>query len=330
MEPSRAQLLEMYRKMLTIRLFEEKLAQMFAEGAMPGIAHLYIGEEAMAVGVCSALRPDDYIVSTHRGHGHLIAKGGRPERMMAELFGRVDGYCKGKGGSMHIADLEIGILGAMGIVGSGGPIATGAALSAKMRGTDQVSVSFFGDGASNQGAVHEAANLAGAWKLPLIFVCENNGYAMSTPQSKHQAIRNVADRAAAYGFPGVVVDGNDVLAVYEAAAAAVARARAGEGPSLIEGKTYRWRGHHEADVGQGIRYRSKEEIEEWVARCPIRRFQTLLLEKGIASEAEAEGIRDEVGATIERAVEYGRNSALPTAEDARVDVYSPAFAHLVR
>ena len=242
------QMIRMYATMTKIRQFETKLQEFFAAGKIPGFVHLYIGEEAVAAGACATLRKEDYITSTHRGHGHLIAKGGDLKRMMAEIFGKRTGYCKGKGGSMHIADIELGILGANGIVGGGGPIANGAALAAKYRGQDHVAVCFFGDGASNQGTTQEALNLASAWTLPVIFVNENNGYGISCPTCKSMAVADIADRAAAYDIPGVVVDGNDVMAVFEAVGEAVKRARKGEGPSLIECKTYRWRGHFEGDA----------------------------------------------------------------------------------
>jgi TPP-dependent pyruvate/acetoin dehydrogenase alpha subunit len=244
---SNEKLIEMYRTMKKIREFETKAAELFAEGSIPGFVHLYIGEEAVATGVCANLKDSDYITSTHRGHGHIIAKGGDLKYMFAELFGKATGYCKGKGGSMHIADADRGILGANGIVGAGHNIAVGAGLSAKYRGTDQVCVCFFGDGSTNQGTFHESLNLASIWKLPVIFVCENNLYGISMHQSRHQAIQDVADRAVAYNIPGVVVDGNDVLAVYEAAKEAIDRARNGQGPTLIECKTYRQRGHFEGD-----------------------------------------------------------------------------------
>lgn len=329
MQLRKEQLIEMYRLMVRIRRFEEKLVEMFAEGTMPGLAHLYVGEEAVAVGACSAIRPDDYITSTHRGHGHVIAKGCKSDLMMAELFGKANGYCKGKGGSMHIADLDLGILGAMGIVGSGVPIAVGAGMSAKLRGTDQVCVCFFGDSASNTGAAHEGMNLASAWKAPVVFVCENNGYGISVSQKQHQAIVDIADRAIGYGMPGVVVDGNDVLAVYEAVAKAVDRARNGLGPTLVECKTYRWRGHFEGDPGRGLRYRSAEEMEQWQAKCPIKRFGQQLVEKGLATESELETIRDEIAAEIEAAVAFAKASPFPDPEDAKTDVYSPAFAYIV-
>jgi len=327
---SREQLLEMYRKMFRIRRFEEKLVEMYAEGTMPGLAHLYAGEEAVAVGACSALKPDDYITSTHRGHGHLIAKGGETDKMMAEIFGRATGYCNGKGGSMHIADLDLGMLGAMSIVGSGLPIAVGAGYSAVLRKSGQVCVAFFGDAASNIGAAHESLNFAATWKLPVIFVCENNGYGISVSQKRHQAITDVADRAPGYGMPGVVVDGNDVLAVYGAVAEAVKRARAGEGPSLVECKTYRLRGHFEGDPGRGMRYRSLEEIQHWESpeKDAIARFGKWLLDSKKATQQALDGIRAEIDAEIEAAVAYGKSAPFPEVEDGKTDVYSPAFAHL--
>ena len=239
------QLLEIYRRMATIRRFDERAVEEFHAGNIPGVVHAYIGQEAVAVGVCTALRRDDRIASTHRGHGHTIAKGADINLMMAELFGRSNGYCHGKGGSMHIADFSVGMLGANGIVGAGMPIATGAALAAKMEGGDKVAVAFFGDGASNEGAFHGSLNLASIWKLPAIFVCENNRWASAVPASYGISVEDVSVRAVAYSMPGVTVDGTDVLAVYEAAAA-VQRARAGDGPTLIECKTFRWRGHSEA------------------------------------------------------------------------------------
>ena len=324
-----AKLIQMYRLMVRIRQFEEKLVTMFAEGTMPGLAHLYIGEEAVAVGSCSALREDDYIVSTHRGHGHVIAKGGKTDRMMAELFGRSTGYCKGKGGSMHIADLDLGILGAMSVVAAGIPIAVGAAVSAQMRGTDQVVLSYFGDGASNEGAFHEALNLASVWKAPVIFICENNQYGISVHQSRHQAIVDIADRAVAYGMPGVVADGNDILAVLDTTSEAVGRARAGAGPTLIEYKTYRWRGHYEGDPGRGMRYRTAEEMAEWEARGPIQRFQAWLLANGVATESDLATIRNEISDEIAAAVAYAVNSPFPSPEDGKADVYSDPYAYVV-
>ncbi|HHV08510.1 MAG TPA: thiamine pyrophosphate-dependent dehydrogenase E1 component subunit alpha [Firmicutes bacterium] len=312
-------LVDLYRQMLRVREFETKVTELFAQGKIPGFVHLYIGEEATAVGACANLRPDDYITSTHRGHGHCLAKGGDMKLMMAELFGKESGYCKGKGGSMHIADMDMGILGANGIVGGGLGIAPGAGLSAKLRGTDQVTVCFFGDGASNQTTFHEGINLASVWKLPVIFVCENNEYGISLHQSKHQRVADVADRAVAYGIPGVVVDGNDVMAVYEAVGEAVKRARAGEGPTLIEAKTYRWRGHFEGDPTV---YRSDKELAEWKERCPIARFSKHLLDMDVVTEEELDKIKAEVDTEVEESVRFAEESPLPAPEEALEDVYA--------
>ena len=312
-------LLDMYTKMRTIRAFEGKVAELFAAGKIPGFVHLYVGEEAIAVGVCAHLRDDDYITSTHRGHGHLIAKGGDLKLMMAELFGKKTGYCKGKGGSMHIADVELGILGANGIVGGGIPIATGAGLSIKYRGTDQVVACFFGDGAANQGTFHEGLNMASIWKLPVIFVCENNHYGISFHQSKSMNVADIADRAAAYDIPGVVVDGNDVIAVYEAAEEAVKRARAGEGPTLIECKTYRHRGHFEGDP---MVYRPKEEFEAWLEKDPLPRFEAKLLEMGILTKEKIEQIEKDIEAKLEEAIKFAEESPFPAPEELTEDVYT--------
>ncbi|MEW8959902.1 MAG: thiamine pyrophosphate-dependent dehydrogenase E1 component subunit alpha [Moorella sp. (in: firmicutes)] len=313
--------LEMYRLMLRIRYFEEKIVEVYAQGLMPGLAHLYIGEEAVAVGVCAALKPEDLITSTHRGHGHCIAKGGDVRRMMAEMFGKSTGYCNGKGGSMHISDIELGIVGANGVVGGGIPLATGAALSAQLRNSGQVVACFFGDGASNQGVFHESLNLAAVWRLPVVYICENNGYGISVSQERHQAIKNIAVRAEAYGMPGVVVDGNDVEAVYEATREAVARARRGEGPTLVECKTYRWRGHHEGDPNRGTRYRTREEMAAWEERCPIKNYETKLLARGVSSN-QLEEIQKQVKKEIEDAVEYANNSPFPALEEAVSQVYA--------
>jgi pyruvate dehydrogenase E1 component alpha subunit len=314
-------LLDLYTTMLTIRLFEDRIVDLYARGEVPGLAHLYIGEEAVATGICEALRDDDYITSTHRGHGHVIAKGAKLKPMMAELFGKRSGYCKGKGGSMHIADMNIGILGANGIAGGGLPIAVGAGWSAKWRGTDQVTACFFGDGASNNGTFHESLNLASLHKLPVIFVCENNLYGISICQIKHQPIADVAIRAHSYDMPGVTVDGNDALDVYHAAAKAVKRARAGEGPTLIECKTYRWRGHHEGDPNQGERYRTKDEIQEWKDRCPIVRFSQKLIDDKVATKKKLSGIEKEVAAEIDAAVAFARESEFPAVEEMYEDVF---------
>jgi len=311
-------LIDIYRVMVRIRTFEERVVKEFAAGNIPGAAHLYAGEEAVAAGACANLRPDDYIISTHRGHGHLIAKGGKTDRMMAELYGKKTGYNKGKGGSMHIADMEIGILGANAIVGAGIPIAAGAALSAKMRGTDQVTICFLGDGATNTGRFHEGVNLAAIWNLPVVYVIENNMYAESTSISSACKLANLSDRAKAYGIPGKTVDGNDVLAVYEAVGEAVARARKGQGPTLIECKTYRHRGHFEGDPQT---YKAKEEVGEWMKKDPIPRFRKRLIEMGVLTEEEANKIGQEMKEEIEKAVKFAEGSPYPAPEEAIEDVY---------
>ena len=315
------QLIEIYRKMVTIRLFEEKIIDLYARGLVPGLAHLYVGEEAIAVGVCANLRDEDYITSTHRGHGHVIAKGAELKYMMAELFGKKTGYCKGKGGSMHIADVAIGILGANGIAGGGIPIAVGAALSAKIRKTDQVTACFFGDGSSNNGTFHEGLNFASVHRLPLVFVCENNGFGISVSQKQHQAIQDISIRAAAYNMPGITVDGNDVLTVYEASGKAIQRARAGEGPTLVECKTYRWRGHHEGDPNQGKRYRTMEEVQEWMKKCPIKRFEEKLVSEKILTRPKIKKIWEDVQKEIDDSVDFANQSPFPQAQDLYEDVY---------
>ena len=311
--------IKMFRQMVTIRRFEERVKELYAQGFMAGLAHLYDGQEAVAVGACAALRPDDYITSTHRGHGHCIAKGGDLKRMMAEVLGRKTGYCKGKGGSMHIFDLSLGILGANGIVAGGIPIATGAGLKIKLKKTGQVVVCFFGDGATNQGTFHESLNMAGLWKLPVIYVCENNLYAISVSQARHQPIKDVAIRAASYGMPGVIADGNDVLDVYEKVGNAVERARAGEGPTLVECKTYKYGGHHVGDPG--TIYRTKEEVLAWKEKCPIRRMREHLLATGALTAEEISEIELAVERAIEEAVEYAKESPLPSPEEALEDLY---------
>ena len=319
---SKEKKVEMYRTMVKIRSFEERIVDLYARGLVPGLAHLYIGEEAVAVGACANLRDDDYITSTHRGHGHVIAKGADVKFMMAELFGKTTGYCKGKGGSMHIADVDIGILGANGIAGGGLPIAVGAGLSAKYRETDQVTVCFFGDGASNNGTFHESLNLAAVHKLPIIFTCENNQYAISTEQKKHQTIKDVSIRATAYDIPGVTVEeGNDIMAVYGTVNKAVQRARSGKGPTLVECKTYRWRGHHEGDPNLGERYRSKKDIKPWIEKCPIKRFEMLLLKEKVLTKAEIDQIDGDVKKEIDGAVEFANTSPFPKHEDIYQDVF---------
>ena len=316
---SKEKSIDLYRKMLEIRRFEEKVFELYAQNLVPGTIHLYTGEEAVAVGVCGNLRKDDYITSTHRGHGHCIAKGAQPKRVMAEILGKKTGYCKGKGGSMHIADFKVGMLGATAVVGAGLPIAMGAGLSINLRRTDNVVACFFGDGASNQGTFHEAINMSAVWKLPVIFVCENNVYAMGTRQSTVMLVKNVADRAVAYGIPGVAVDGNDVLAVYEAARKAVEMARKDEGPTLIECKTYRHKGHSRIDPAK---YRPKEEVEEWLRKDPIKRFKERLLQTNVVIEAEIQQIEREVSAEIEEAARFAMESSYPAAEEALQDVYA--------
>jgi len=315
----KTKLVDMYRRMLQIRFFEEKVFELYGQNLVPGTIHLYAGEEAVAVGVCANLRPDDYITSTHRGHGHCIAKGADMSKVMAEILGKKTGYCKGKGGSMHIADFNIGMLGATAVVGAGIPIAAGAGLSIKLRGTDHVVACFFGEGASNQGTFHEGINMAAVWRLPVVFVCENNLYAMGTRQSLVMAVENIADRAVAYGIPGVSVDGNDVLAVYEAASEAVKRARKSEGPTLIECKTYRQKGHSRFDPAA---YRPKGEVEEWLRKDPILHFKAKLIEMNALTDEEDERLRREAAGAVEEAVKFAMESPFPQPEEALGDVYA--------
>ncbi len=311
----------MYRQMVLIRQFELRAIEERQRGLIPGFIHPYIGQEACAVGACAALNPDDVITSTHRGHGHLIAKGGDVRYMMAELAAREAGYCRGKGGSLHMTDFDLGILGANGIVAGGIPMAVGAALAFKMqRAGDlplRVALAFFGDGATNEGAFHEALNLAGLWRLPVIFFCENNQYGEGTPQHKQAPITQLSKRAESYAMPGLTVDGNDVLAVYEAVSQAVARARRGDGPSFIEGVTYRYRGHYEGDPQV---YRTQEEVAQWEARDPIQRMRGVLRAHGI-SEDHIAALEREVSAQIEAAVSFARNAPPARAEDALAGVY---------
>jgi len=304
--------LALYRTMLTIRLFEQRVAREFRTGEIPGFVHMYVGEEAVAAGVCANLDDGDYVTSTHRGHGHCIAKGCDLRRMMAEIYGREDGLCKGRGGSMHIADFSRGMLGANAIVGGGIALATGAGLASSVRGSDQVAVAFFGDGAANQGVLHESLNLAAIWKLPVIYACENNGFAESTPSTYATSVPDIAGLAAAYGIPGVIVDGADVLEVYEAARAAVSRARAGHGPTLLEVKTYRFMGHFEGDPD---RYRDDDERRATRERDAIAALAARL----DASDAELEAIRAEIEAAVSEAVEFARAS--PSPDPAELDRY---------
>ncbi len=319
MDLTKDKIVRMYTTMKRIREFETDASRLFAEGTIPGFVHLYLGEEAIATGVCETLETEDYITSTHRGHGHIIAKGGETKYMMAELFGRATGYCKGKGGSMHIADATKGILGANGIVGAGHNIAVGAGLSAKYRKSGQVVACFFGDASTNQGTFHESLNMASIWKLPVVFVCENNLYGISMHQARHQAIQDVADRAVAYNIPGIVVDGNDPLAVYEATKEAVARARSGQGPTLIECKTYRHHGHFEGDPGK---YKPSDEVAHWMAKDPLPRMKKYILENELLSEEEINKIDQEIKEEMEKAIKFAEESPLPSLESIVEDVYA--------
>lgn len=319
MLPSREKLLWMYERMTLIREFEERLKWLVETGVPVGAVHYYTGQEACAVGLCAALEATDWIASTHRGHGHCIAKGVEVHCMMAEIYGKITGSNRGKGGSMHITDVRVGMLGVNPIVGMGVTHAVGAALSAKVRKTQQVAVSFFGEGAASIGAVHEAMNLAAIWKLPVVFLCENNGYAQSTPVEYALSVAHVADRAAAYSMPGVTVDGQDVIAVWEVAATAVERARAGQGPSLIECMTYRYYGHHQGDDAH--RYRTKEEEAAARGRDCIRRFREQLLEQGTVNQDALDAIDARNRKKIDEAVAFAEASPLPQPADLFTNVY---------
>jgi pyruvate dehydrogenase E1 component alpha subunit len=340
--PSPKKLVEMLRLMRRIRHFEERLTTLYryesylkksdlagdmydfaSKGVIAGAVHLYIGEEAVAVGICTSLAGDDYVTSTHRGHGHAIAKGAAMGPMMAELMGRKTGYSRGCGGSMHIFSKELGLLGGNGIVGAQIPLATGAAFSAKFRGTRQVAVAFLGEGASNQGTFHEAMNIAALWSLPLLFVCENNLYAASTPAAIALATPDVADRAAGYGIPGKIVDGQDVLAVHAAAATAVERARAGEGPTLLECKTYRFTSH--AGAGQG-KHDNPEELKKWLRRDPIALLEKKLRDDGLMTAVDQETVKQQAIAEVEEAVAFAEKSPFPTAADLPVDANTDPMA----
>ena len=313
----------MLERMWTIRNFEEKVMEVHEAGEFVGAAHPYIGEEAVAVGVCLALKDTDYIAGNHRSHGHPLAKGGSVKKAMAELYGRVDGYCKGKGGAMHLADFSVGILGESGIVASSVPVATGAGLASKISKNNFVSVVFFGDGASNQGACHESMNLASIWKLPVIFVCENNQFAITTSYQNSVAVENVSDRAQAYNMPGILVDGQNVEAMYEATTEAVKRARNGEGPTLIEGLTYRFE-EHSLGLGRVRRgeYRTSEEISKWRERDPIGIHSQKLIDRGVLSEDEINKIESDSKKEIEEAVEFARNSKFPEPEELFEDMWA--------
>ena len=311
-------LLRMYSLMLKIRRVEERLLEIFAQGKIPGFIHVSIGQEAVPVGVCSVLRPDDYISNTHRGHGQALAKGADLKKFMAELFGRRDGYCRGKAGSMHVACKELGIIGSNGVVGGGIPISLGTAFASQYLGNDRVTVCFFGDGATNEGTFHESLNLAAVWNLPIVFCCENNGWAEFTPQKIHTKLEDLSRRAEAYGMPGVTVDGDDALKVRESAEKAVDRARKGEGPTLLECKTHRWYGHF---AGDSQKYRDPKEIEEVRKFDPLLRFQNLLLEMKHLTLELVKKMEDQLRVEIEEAVAFAESSPVPGKEDILQDVY---------
>lgn len=322
--------LKIFQDMIRLRRFEENVKDLFAANRLPGFVHLYIGEEAVAVGACSAINQDDYITSTHRGHGHVLAKGAQPDRMFAELFGKSTGYNKAKGGSMHLAAPELGILGANGIVGGGIPLATGAAMTAKLTGNNKVALCFFGDGGSNQGTFHESLNIAAAYNLPCVYICENNMYAGGVKQCYDgefvnpdmcypRKVKDIADRAKGYDIPGVIVDGNDVEAVYEAVKKAAERARNGKGPTLIECKTYKWRTHYEVEPDT---YRTKSEVASWKEQCPIKRYTAKLLSEGVISEEDITRIAAEVEDEMNKAIQFAEESPLPDVSEALQDVYA--------
>ena len=311
-------LLNLYKTMVKIRNFEIMAEKLFLEGELPGFIHLYIGEESIATGIIANLRKDDFITSTHRGHGHMIAKGADINRMAAELYGRTTGYCKGKGGSMHIADFSIGVLGANGVVGGGLPIAVGAGLGVKMKKTDQVVVAFFGDGASNTGAFHESLNFASVYKLPIIFVVENNQFASTVRTKDTTSVENISDRAVGYGIPGITINGNDVITVYETAKKMIKRARERGGPSLLEVKTYRIKGHF---VGDPELYRDKKEVEEFWLNEPIKRFEKKLVELKMLNEIEKKKIWENSEKEIKEAVKFAKESPIPNGEDALTDLF---------
>jgi pyruvate dehydrogenase E1 component alpha subunit len=304
--------------MVKIRNFEIMAEKLFLEGELPGFIHLYIGEESIATGIIANLRKDDFITSTHRGHGHMIAKGADINRMAAELYGRTTGYCKGKGGSMHIADFSIGVLGANGVVGGGLPIAVGAGLGIKMKKTDQVVVAFFGDGASNTGAFHESLNFASVYKLPIIFVVENNQFASTVRTKDTTSVENISDRAVGYGIPGITIDGNDIITVYETAKEMIKRARERGGPSLLEVKTYRIKGHF---VGDPELYRDKKEVEEFWLSEPIKRFEKKLVELKMLNEIEKKKIWENSEKEVKEAVKFAKESPMPNGEDALTDLF---------
>ncbi|SFP81296.1 thiamine pyrophosphate-dependent dehydrogenase E1 component subunit alpha [Salibacterium halotolerans] len=318
-DKSKDELTRMLKEKWTIRYFDEKVDEFFAKGMIHGTTHLCVGQEPTATGPCSVLRDEDKITSTHRGHGHCIAKGADINLMMAELFGRSTGYCKGKGGSMHIADVEKGNLGANGIVGGGIPLATGAALTSKLKNQGDVILSYFGDGAANEGSFHESLNLASIWGLPVVFICENNQYGMSGSVKEMVNIENIAERASSYGIPGVVVDGNDLIEIMNETHKAVKHAREGGGPVLIEAKTYRWKGHSKSDARK---YRTREEEQAWKDKDGIKRFRDLLISEELLTEEEAENLRKQAKQDVEEAVQYAEESPEPGLDTLLEDVYA--------
>ena len=320
-EPTREQLLDLHRRMVRIRHFEEEAGKLIEKGKVPGALHLYVGQEAVAAGVMVHLTDEDQITSTHRGHGHLVAKGGDFKAMYAELFGKATGYCHGKGGSMHVSDLDLGMLGANGIVAGSMPIAVGAAFANKYRGNDRVTVCFFGDGASNEGAFHEAANMAALYQLPVLFLCENNLYGEYTPQERHQSIVDVADRASGYGMPGRVIDGMDVREVFAVAGECIDAMRAGGGPAMLECKTYRYY-DHVGVTGMRIKYREQAEVDEWWLRDPIPLFEQVLLDEGVLDDAGLVAVHDEVLAEVAEAIAFADASPEPDVASLTEDVYT--------
>ena len=314
-------LIGLLRDMRLLRVSDERVGERARRGEIPGLLHLGVGEEAVAVGACAALRPEDKITSTHRAHGHFLAKGGSPKALMAELYGKEAGCCRGKGGSMHLVDMNIGFLGANGVVGAGLPLAVGAAMGARIKGEDWVVVCFFGDGANNEGAFHESLNLAAVWNLPVVFLCENNQYGISQSISSQQKVANVADRAVSYGLPSQIIDGNDVLAVFAAISEASDAARQGKGPTLVECMTYRVSGHYEGDAGE---YRDPDEVAAWLQNDPIQRFQDLLLERGVLSPAKLERLFRDVDATVDEAVAFAAGARYPAPDKAEKHVFAAA------
>jgi acetoin:2,6-dichlorophenolindophenol oxidoreductase subunit alpha len=318
-ELPREKLAWMLQRMCEIRYFEEKAEDLYVRGLVHGTMHLSIGQEAGSVGSIATLKPEDLIIHHHRGHGHTIAKGANLTTMFAEFIGKEAGYCRGRGGSMHIADIPGGNLGATGVVGGGIPTSVGIALALQMRRSTQILLSYFGDGASNEGEFHESLNMASTWKLPVVFICDNNQYGMSMHVTKVTNIKHISERAASYGIPGITIDGNDVLAVYEAVKTAVERARSGQGPSLIDCLSYRWRGHSKSDRNL---YRTAQEIEEWKRKCPIRRFKQVLVDGAVMTGEEVEGLDQAAKAAIDRAAEEAQTFPEPSPENMEDEVYA--------